>query len=68
MNGTVVPVLYKACENAVREKIKNLHHISLTKDAWKSFAKHSYITVTCHIIDDECNLQQFLLDTTEIKV
>ena len=68
MNGTIVPVVYKACQDAVREMIKNVHHISLTTDAWKSFAKQSYITLTCHIIDDECKLHNFVLDTTEIKI
>ena len=67
MTRTVVPILYRACEDAVRDKIKNVHNISITTDAWKSFAKHSYITITCHIIDDEGNLHDFILDTTEIK-
>ena len=39
----------------------------MTTDAWKSFAKQSYITLTCHIIDHNGQLLTFLLSTTEMK-
>ena len=39
MNGQIVPVIYAACQKAVSEKIKNIRHIALTTDAWKSLAK-----------------------------
>ena len=67
MNGQIVPVIYAACQKAVSEKIKNIHHIALTTDCWKSFAKQSYITLTCHIIDHNGKLQNIFLSTTEIK-
>ena len=68
MNGTIVPIVYKACKKAVTEKIESNPHIALTTDAWKSFAKQSYITLTCHIIDHDGKLHNILLSTTEIKV
>ena len=49
MNGNIVPIVYKACKKAVTEKIESNPHLALTTDAWKSFAKQSYITLTCHI-------------------
>ena len=67
MNGTIVPAIYSACKTVVTEKIKTIHHIALTTDCWKSFAKQSYITLTCHIIDHDGKLQNILLSTTEIK-
>ena len=67
MNGQIVPIIYSACKKAVTEKIENIHHIALTTDAWKSFAKQSYITLTCHIIDHNGKLHNILLSTTEIK-
>ena len=67
INGTVVPILYKACKKTVIEKIENVHHIALTTDAWKFCAKQSYIALTCHIIDHNGELQNFHLSTTEIK-
>ena len=49
------------------EKIKGQPHIALTTDCWKSFAKQSYVTITCHLIDQNGEYNIFLLSTTEIK-
>ena len=49
------------------KRLKNIHHIALTTDTWKSFAKQSYITLTCHIIDHNGQLHNILLITAEIK-
>ena len=67
MNGTIVPLVYAACKKAVIEKIQSQHHIAMTTDAWKSFAKQSYVTLTCHLIDHTGELHNILLSTTEIK-
>ena len=67
MNGTIVPLVYAACKKAVIEKIQSQHHIAMTTDAWKSFAKQSYVTLTCHLIDHTGELHNVLLSTTEIK-
>ena len=67
MTNTVMPILHKAGFDAAKGIIQNIQHISLTTDIWKSFSKISYITVTCHIIDDNLQLHKFLLDTREIK-
>ena len=67
MNGTIVPLVYAACKKAVIEKIQSQHHIALATDAWKSYAKQSYITLTCHLIDHNGELHNFVLSTTEIK-
>ena len=53
VTSTVIPNIYLACKNAVVEKIKGQPHIALTTDCWKSFAKQSYVTITCHIIDQD---------------
>ena len=39
----------------------------MTSDALKSFAKQSYVGLTCHLIDHNGELQNFLLSTTEIE-
>ena len=39
----------------------------MTSDAWKSFAKQSYVGLTCHLINQKGELQNFLLSTTEIE-
>ncbi|MCP4255070.1 MAG: hypothetical protein GY775_17020, partial [Candidatus Scalindua sp.] len=68
MNRTVVPIVYRACQDVIKDRLKHVPHIALTTDAWKSISKQSYITVTSHMIDDEGILHNFLLDTTEITV
>ncbi|MCP4392729.1 MAG: hypothetical protein GY804_00390, partial [Alphaproteobacteria bacterium] len=68
MTRTVIPVVYRACKDAIKDRLEHVPHIALTTDAWKSISKQSYITVTSHMIDDEGILHNFLLDTTEIKV
>ena len=40
----------------------------MTTDAWTSFSKQSYITVTAHLIDNQVELQFFVLHTSEIKL
>ena len=67
MTNTVVPIVYNGCVDAVKNIIKDVPNLSLTTDAWKSFSKQSYITITCHIIDDQGKLHEFILNTTEIK-
>ena len=68
MNATIVSPVYDACEKAVIEIIKSQHHIAITTDIWKSFSKHSYVTLTSHIIDHTGELHNILLCTNEIKV
>ena len=61
MTGAIVPIIYKGCKTSV------IAIIALTSDAWKSFAKQSYVGLTCHLIDHNGELQNFLLSTTEIE-
>ena len=67
MTGTIVPIMYDACKAAITKIIKDNHYISLTTNVWKSFSKHSYITITCHLIDDDGVLHNFMLDKLEMK-
>ena len=41
--------------------------VALTTDAWTSLAEHSYITGTCHVINDDIILCSFVLETIEVK-
>ena len=68
MNTTVILIVYNGCKNAENDILKKVHHISLTTDAWRSFSKHSYITVTAHMLDDDLQLHNVALDTSEKKV
>ena len=66
MNDTIVPMLYDALKGNIKNILENTQYIALTTDAWRSFAKQSYIGLTCHIINHNGELQNFLLSTTEI--
>ena len=68
MNASIVSPVYNACEKSVIEILKSQHHIAITTDIWKSFSKHSYVTLTSHIIDHTGELHNILLCTNEIKV
>ena len=71
MSHTVIPSLFVACEEIVTKLLMKRQYISLTTDAWRSFNRKSYITVTAHtIIEDEkgLTLHNIVLDTSEIIV
>ena len=47
----------------VADELKNLlTKVSLTTDVWTSITNQAYLGVTIHYIDDEWNMQHFLLD------
>merc|ERR1711895_383492 len=67
MTSTIVPAMFKSSREVVTDMLKNIHHIAFTTDAWRSFHKDSYITITAHVLDDDFTLHSFVLDTSEIK-
>ena len=67
MNASIVSPVFNACEKSVIDILKTQHHIAITTDIWKSFSKHSYVTLTSHIIDHTGELHNILLTTNEIK-
>ena len=67
MTSTIVSAMYKATREVITEMLKNIQHIAFTTDAWRSFHKDSYITITAHVLDDDLTLHSFVLDTSEIK-
>ena len=68
MTTRIVPGVYQACKGAVSAILQKIKNISFTTDAWRSFNKDSYITITAHALDDDLELHSFVLDTSEIKV
>ena len=52
------------CQEVLKEHLKNkAKFITLTTDIWTSIATESYITATAHYIDDNWELQAFVLET-----
>jgi hypothetical protein len=47
-------------QNLIKEQIRN-KKISITADCWTSSAKESYLSLTCHFVDNTWNLKTFVL-------
>lgn len=47
--------------------LDKVSYVSLTCDLWSSRANESYITVTCHFIDEDFNLCCAVLSTNIMK-
>ena len=62
----VMTPMYEETKVYIKNALKKQVNIGLTTDAWTSTTQQSYITVTAHIIDEDCNLKPYVLDTTEI--
>ena len=62
----VMTPMYKETKQHIIHELQKHQNIGLTTDAWTSTTQQSYITVTAHIIDENCKLKAYVLDTTEI--
>ena len=56
MSTCVLPGIHQKCKEGVKALLKNKKYISFTTDAWRSFNRDSYITITAHVIDDNLEL------------
>ena len=64
---TLLPAMYVDVQNKVRVVLSAAHYCSVTADLWTSkYQCKGYITLTCHLIDDNWKLQSFVLTTTEV--
>ena len=59
--------MFQKTKDHIKKELKKHKHIGLTTDAWTSMVQQSYITVTAHIIDEDCKLVSYVLDTAEKK-
>ncbi|KAA0719764.1 hypothetical protein E1301_Tti022229 [Triplophysa tibetana] len=61
LSKTVMPRLYDKLRGNLMEKIKSASAVCLTTDCWTSLTTESYMTVTCHFIED-FQMTSYLLD------
>ena len=59
----VIPSLYDETKEKVRDYLSVAPLVSVTTDGWTSRATQSYVTITAHMIDDEWQLKNFVLQT-----
>ena len=62
----VIPTKYHTLKAFVKSELDTCTSIALTTDFWTSLSNDSYITVTCHFIDNEWKLQERLLLTRAV--
>lgn len=60
----VIPSLYKEVKEMVETKIESAPFVALTTDSWTSRATQSYNTITAHVIDNDWNINSYVLETT----
>ncbi|CAL4069097.1 unnamed protein product [Meganyctiphanes norvegica] len=55
--------MYHSTSFKVRSKLDKADRHSVTTDGWTSLANESYISLTCHYINDEFKLESLVLQT-----
>ncbi|XP_071250513.1 zinc finger BED domain-containing protein 4-like [Salvelinus alpinus] len=58
--------MYNKTRQKVEQALALAHDIVLTAELWVARAEESYLTVTCHVIDTEWNLNSYVLETTKV--
>ena len=66
LQDNVLHPMYEETKDAVINDLKKHMNIALTTDAWTSMTQQSYITVTAHVINEQCELKSYVLSTSEI--
>ena len=61
VSKVLVPQLYASCRASVKERVGHAAAVCLTTDCWTSRTTHSYMSVTCHFLEDY-DLVSCLLD------
>lgn len=62
-SDSLVPEIYDEMRDSLKESLRQASFVSLTTDGWTSRANQSYITITCHFIDDDWQMQSYVLQT-----
>ncbi|KAL2095672.1 hypothetical protein ACEWY4_007820 [Coilia grayii] len=65
MNSKITK-LYDTTKGGIREMLHG-EKLSLTTDGWSSLATESYVTVTAHFIDEDWEMRNVTLDTSELQ-
>ncbi|KAJ8346731.1 hypothetical protein SKAU_G00281320 [Synaphobranchus kaupii] len=58
-----IPALYAETRAKVEDALQSAERVALTCDGWTSRATESYVTITAHFIDNNWELQSYVLQT-----
>ena len=66
LRTNVLIPMFDDTKNIIKRILDPINDIAFTTDAWSSRSDHSYITVTAHALDSDCNLHALVLNTFEM--
>ena len=66
LRTNVLIPMFDDTKNIIKRLLDPINDIAFTTDAWSSRSDHSYITVTAHALDSDCNLHALVLNTFEM--
>lgn len=66
LSKSPIPQLYESTQASVRERVQKATAVCLTTDCWTSRVTTSYMSVTCHFIED-FSMSSCLLDCFEFS-
>ena len=52
LSKVLVPQLYTSCHDSVKERVGHAAAVCLTTDCWTSRTTQSYMSMTCHFLED----------------
>ena len=67
LSETVIPRMYAKTKDALVHSLKSAERVALTCDCWTSRNTVSYLTITCHHIDEEWRLAASVLQTRAVE-
>lgn len=58
-----IPRLYHSIKSNIKEKVSSADRVSLSTDVWTSKSNQNHVTVTCHYIDNDWQVRDYVLQT-----
>ena len=65
---SLLPDCYSAAKEQLRQQLEEVETCSITTDFWSSCNAQSYITVTCHFLNQFWELKSCVLATCQVKM
>ncbi|XP_050516425.1 E3 SUMO-protein ligase ZBED1-like [Diabrotica virgifera virgifera] len=63
VGGKLLSEFYTDISNKLQDILRNIDFVAITCDGWTSRAMESYVTVTCHYVDEHFKLNVVVLST-----
>ena len=66
---SIIPSLYLQLRTRIKTSLRQAEYCSFTTDLWTAkYQNHSYISLTCHFIDQEWELHSYCLEIRELPI